>query len=93
MRRSRPGSPGWQKRGSAIREEGEVGIAHAAPAALGQDQALPGGHEVFRSRPLSASKTRVPGGHRHDHPGAVFAMPVLAHTAAAVFRLEGRAGP
>ena len=42
---------------------------------------------------MSASKTRVPEGHRDDHRGAVFAVAVLALAPAAVFRQEDAPAP
>jgi len=88
--RFRPGSPGWAEAGERIREEVKWALP-MPPLPPWQDQAIPGGHEVFKEPALSASKTRVPEGTRHDHRGAVFAVPVLAHAAAAVFRLEDAA--
>ncbi len=65
-----------------------MGVALAAPAALGQDQAFPGGHEVCQEPAAVGVKDPGARGHRHDHRGAVFAVAVLALAAAAVFRRQ-----
>ena len=79
---------GLAEAGGANPGRGEVGIAHAAPAALGQDQALPGGHEVFNEPAAVGVKNPGARGHRHDHRGAVFAVAVLLLAPAAVFRRQ-----
>ncbi len=84
---------GLAEAGGAHPGGGEVGVALAAPAPFGQDQAFPGGHEVGQEPAGVAVKDAGAQGHRDDHRGAVFAVAILALAPAAVFRLEDAPAP
>ena len=84
---------GLREAGGAHPGGDEVGVALAAPAAFGQDQAFPRNQEVLNEPAALAVKDPGAHGNPDDQRPAVLAMTVLLLAPAAVVGLEDAAAP